>query len=105
MAMLNRRAILNRMKTKKTVPEPSPEQIAALAHAIWIDRGQPIGRDLDHWLEAARQLKGDVRQPISADDLPASNEALDPDRALETNVKRELDRIVPPRPPRSPTSL
>jgi len=93
------------MKPKKTVPDPSPEQIAALAHAIWIDRGRPEGRELDDWLEAERQLKGDERQPIAANDLPASNEAIDPDRTLETDIERALDRVVSPTPPRSNTSL
>jgi len=36
----------------------SREQIAALAHALWIDRGRPEGRDLEHWFEAERQLRG-----------------------------------------------
>jgi hypothetical protein len=84
---------------------PSPEQIAALAHAIWIDRGRPEGMAIDYWLEAERQLKGDVRESLSADDLPASNLALDPDRALETEMDRELDRIIAPPERRSITSL
>lgn len=36
---------------------PTDEQVAALAHALWIDRGQPEGRDLEHWFEAERQLR------------------------------------------------
>jgi len=84
---------------------PTHEQIAALAHAIWEDRGQPEGRDLDNWLEAERQLKGDVRRPLAADDIPADANALDPDRALEGKIERELDDIVAPSEPRSPTSL
>lgn len=84
---------------------PTQEQIAALAHAIWVDRGRPEGRDLDNWLEAERQLRGEVRAPAAADDIPASNEALDPERAVEGRVERELDRIVGSPPPRSPTSL
>jgi len=104
------------MKSKKTFrsetnpvssqrPSPTPEQVSALAHAIWLDRGQPEGMELDHWLEAERQLKGEVREPLAADDLPASDRALDPARALETDVDRELDRIVAPPEHRSVTSL
>lgn len=104
------------MKSKKTVsgtgteagrplPAPTPEQVAALAHAIWVDRGRPEGSDVDNWLEAERQLKGEVQRPLAADDLPASDEALDPARTLKTNVDRELDRIVSPTQPRSSTSL
>jgi hypothetical protein len=94
--------------TPTTKPAPLPpthEQIEALAHAIWIDRGQPEGRDLDNWLEAERELKGDVRTPLAADDIPADNQALEPDATLEGKAERELDEITAPRIPRSPTSL
>lgn len=102
------------MKTKKharplTVapgsPPPTREQIEALAHAIWTDRGCPEGRDLDNWLEAERQLQGDVRTPLAADDIPADTKAIEPDAALEGNIERELDEINPTGKPRSPTSL
>jgi hypothetical protein len=102
------------MKSKKPVSAPpvatgarppTNEQIAALAHAIWVDRGQPEGRDLDNWLEAERQLKGDVRTPIAADDIPADANALEPDATLEGKVERELRRMRPVGEPRSPTSL
>jgi len=86
-------------------PPPSHEQIAALAHAIWIDRGQPEGRELDNWLEAERQLKGDVRTPLAADDIPADAKALEPDATLEGGVEREFERMRPASEPRSPTSL
>ncbi len=116
MADSGQRDTINGMKSKKTsrsgakAPSPSrstptPEQIGALAHAIWIDRGRTEGMDIDHWLEAERQLKGDVRDPLAADELPASNQALDPDRALETDIDRELEQIVAPPERRSITSL
>lgn len=114
MARRSEGATVARMNPKKpfsspsapsTVPPPRPEQIAALAHAIWIDRGQPEGRDIDHWLEAERQLRGEVRPTKAADELPASNSALDADRTLNGRVERELDRVAAPREQRSPTSL
>ena len=86
-------------------PAATPDQIAALAHAIWTDRGCPEGRDLDHWLEAERQLRGVVRRTVAADELPASDTALDPARALEGRVERALDRVAGQPGPRSPTSL
>src|SRR5205814_2672030 len=84
------RGVVNsgRMKSKKIFRPnsaapgsrpPTHDQIEALAHAIWIDRGQPQGRELDNWLEAERQLNGDVRAPLAADDIPADANALDPD--------------------------
>jgi hypothetical protein len=76
---------------------PSHEQIAALARAIWLDRGSPVGRDLEIWLEAERQLGG-----VGARMDPGG---VDPETAESGRVDRELERIVSPPPPRSPTSL
>lgn len=36
---------------------PTPEEIAAEAHAIYLNRGAEPGRDLDDWLEAERRLR------------------------------------------------
>jgi hypothetical protein len=36
---------------------PTHEQIARRAYEIFIERGQPTGQDLAHWLEAERQLR------------------------------------------------
>src|SRR4051812_42172650 len=102
------------MKSKKPLPPtavvskplpPTQEQIAALAHAIWLDRGCPEGRDLDNWFEAERQLRGEIVEPQAADDIPASPDALEPDNALSSPVERELDRVAGPAEQRSPTSL
>src|SRR3954471_1121044 len=83
---------------KRATPPPTPEQIAALAHAIWIDRGRPEGRDLEHWLDAKRQLTGEM--------VPAPEpEVLDPDVSPAARIDRELDRIASPGDQRSATSL
>lgn len=114
MAGRTRRVRFHAMKSKRAAqpapiapgtPPPTHEQIAALAHAIWIDRGRPEGRELDNWLEAERQLKGEVHTPLAADDIPADAGALEPDASLEGKVERELDRMRPAGDPRSPTSL
>lgn len=114
MAGVWKRAKLAAMKSKRSIvtpsftpstPPPTQDQVAALAHAIWLDRGQPAGRDLDNWLEAERQLKGDVRRPLAADDIPADDKALEPESAMQTKVERELDDLGPENGPRSPTSL
>jgi hypothetical protein len=95
---------LNRKKTPVTnplpasAPPPTREQIAALAHAIWLDRGQPHGCDIEHWLEAERQLG--LRSAAGA-----RGESVDPDTAPAGTIDRELGRIVAPPGPRSPTSL
>jgi hypothetical protein len=36
---------------------PTHEQITRRAYEIFIERGRPEGQDLDHWLEAEKQLR------------------------------------------------
>jgi hypothetical protein len=40
-----------------THEEPTAEEIAAEAYAIYIAHGQADGRDIDDWLEAEQSLK------------------------------------------------
>ena len=84
--------------SETTSRPPTREQIHALAHALWIDRGCPVGRDLDIWLDAERQLGGGGG--VLGDDKRAEIETSDAAR-----VDRELDRIVSPPEQRSPTAL
>lgn len=85
------------------------EQIAALAHAIWVDRGRPEGSDMDIWLEAERQLQAKATpQPLSDHEIPADPaSAGDPDQdpALRPDIDRQLDSMTPKREQRSPTSI
>ena len=37
----------------------SHERIAQRAYLIWLSKGRPVGRDMEHWLEAERQLIGE----------------------------------------------
>jgi hypothetical protein len=91
----------------RPLPPPTEEQIAALAYAIWQDRGCPTGSELDIWLEAERQLKGhSPTRHVAADDIPADPGNLDRDPAVDGNdVDAELDRVASPRVPRSPTAM
>jgi hypothetical protein len=82
--------------TKSASHPPSHEQIEALAHALWVDRGCPMGRDIEIWLDAERQLGG---APLG------DGERFDPATSNAARVDRELDRIVSPPAQRSPTSL
>lgn len=84
--------------SRPKLPPPSQEQIAALAYAIWLDRGQPCGCDVEHWLEAERQLRG-VAEPL------VDGNRLDPDLAPAARIDREMERVVSPPPQRSATSL
>jgi len=40
---------------------PSPEQIAARAYELWVQRGRPEGSGHEDWLEAERQLYQEFR--------------------------------------------
>ncbi len=97
---------------KSGSPELRPvtrEQIAALAHAIWHDRGCPEGSDLDIWLEAERQLKNELGEMVERDGIPAQPAVAgdpDADPALRPKIDRQIDRLAPGADDRrSPTSL
>ena len=84
-------------------PPPTREQIQALAHAIWTDRGCPEGCDVEIWFEAERQLGG--AGTTSSHHLAPEGESVDRDRSDAARVDQELERIVSNPAPRSPTSL
>jgi hypothetical protein len=37
--------------------KPEFREVATCAYLIWEQEGRPHGRDVDHWLEAERQLE------------------------------------------------
>ena len=43
---------------RSVVRKPSHDEIAALAHRFWLERGSPIGSDLEDWFRAERELAG-----------------------------------------------
>ena len=89
---------MNSNQPNRKLAPPTDEQIAALAHAIWIDRGRPHGRDVDHWLDAKRQLTGEL--------APAPEpEVIDPAVSPAGRIDRALNRVAGPGEQRSPTSL
>jgi hypothetical protein len=36
--------------------QPTYEQIAQRAHQIWIDKGRPVGMDIENWKQAEAEL-------------------------------------------------
>jgi|SRR6185503_13425308 len=50
---------------------PTQEQITRRAYEIFIERGRPEGRDLEHWLEAEKQLRAGG-QPKTATQVSAT---------------------------------
>jgi hypothetical protein len=53
---------------------PTHEQITRRAYEIFIERGRPEGCDLEHWLEAEKQLSAagstKTSTPVSANSSP-----------------------------------
>ena len=54
--------------TFKTASTPalrlSHEEVASLAARNWENRGRPMGRDMEIWLEAEQQLQAARRSPM-----------------------------------------
>lgn len=89
----------------------TPEQISALAHELWRERGCPEGSDVDIWLEAERQLNAGgtpaSRPNKVRDHIPADPAQVDPDRdpAVNPLVDRQLKGLGGGTEQRSPTSF
>lgn len=73
------------------------DRIAVRAYQIWVEEGRPHGRDLEHWLQARREIEVEAS--------PAHDEARTPDpeqeaftaaeeaaEALATRALAEADR-------------
>jgi len=54
-------ATSTRKSSAKPASAPSHDQIAARAHELFLNSGQPHGRDVEFWLEAERQLRNGVK--------------------------------------------
>ena len=50
--------------TNRPTEGPTPEQISALAHAIWERQGRPEGHDIEHWLLAEAQIRQNPRPTV-----------------------------------------
>src|SRR5690349_10253290 len=81
---------------------PSHDEIAARAYWIWVEAGYPVGSDLDHWLQAERELL-----EAGPSEMPREPEDLDDDASLKNPAERVIDDLVEPVAPerRSATSL
>jgi len=54
---------------------PTHEQIARRAYEIFMERGQPEGQDLAHWLEAERQLRASGQPSRSTPQMTSTQTA------------------------------
>lgn len=53
-------------------PALSHERIAERARELWMHRGSPAGRDLEHWLEAERQLRNEQQRSNVGKNAPSN---------------------------------
>lgn len=83
---------------------PSHEQIQRLAYEIWQNKGCPIDRSLDCWLEAERKLTSDSRHSRGTvrTNRKRTTRGFDD---MDTKLDELLSRTEPSRRPRSPTAL
>jgi hypothetical protein len=83
------------------------ERIATRAYAIWLEAGQPEGRDIEHWLEAQRQLgldtSGDSLEHSSTHTAATAREVGSDE--FRDRVEDTMDEIASPNQQRSPTGL
>ncbi len=53
-----------------TTPRIDDAQIAEAAFFIWLEEGQPAGREVDHWLRAQDALSTPVAKPAKRKAAP-----------------------------------
>lgn len=83
--------------------EPTPEQIAERARSIWIARGSPGGRDLEHWLDAEQQLREELNARSRPAKRPPPSGRSKPGREADpVEAEKQLDGLIeqPPSPAR-----
>jgi hypothetical protein len=91
------------MKSRKSSPGPTApgtaapiptEKIAERARRIWEEQGRPEGRDLEHWLEAERQLRADSRPTgaRSGGDGSLTDADIESDKSVDGLVQRPRSR-------------
>ncbi|PTX97811.1 DUF2934 domain-containing protein [Opitutus sp. ER46] len=76
-------------------PELAREQIAERARRLWMERGSPGGRDLEHWLDAERQLRDEFAQ---RERTPRSAPPAKPRHMDLNEAEKRLDGLVEPKP-------
>lgn len=89
----------NTTTSQTATPQPTQEQITELARSLWLEEGKPEGRELQHWLEAERQLRaGGSGEPRAKASKNSAGETRD-----EIEADKRVDGMSPPaRDPRTP---
>lgn len=76
------------MATSQTSENPTHDEITERARSIWIERGRPGGQDLEHWLDAERQLRNERAGRAERSSGAPKGKAVDQDEA-----ERRLDGL------------
>lgn len=70
--------MINAPETSRAVSE---DRVAAIAYALWLDEGQPLGRAEDHWFKALQIVSAeipDLMQDVSEAAKPKRKAAATP---------------------------
>ena len=59
--------------TDAAAKEALKRRIRERAYRIWLDEGQPQGRDLEHWLRAKREVEEEAGIINGTEDLTMDN--------------------------------
>jgi hypothetical protein len=91
--------------TTRVGNEPTPGQIAERARILWEHEGRPEGRDLAHWLDAERQLRGGSGSSGAAKKTAAGKRAkssTDESSRADIESDKRVDGLIeqPPSPAR-----
>lgn len=85
------------MATKSTTPgtgvrQPTQDQIAQRAREIWMRRGSPGGCDLEHWLDAERELRAEI--DCRAETTPSTSAGSPSQRQDLDEAEKRLDGLI-----------
>lgn len=75
---------MNTGSPSQTSSRNRADLIREQAHAIWLERGQPDGQDLEHWMEAERRLGPEAPQSL----LEENTSVLGEDPAIEARDRK-----------------
>jgi len=76
------------MATKTTQASPSHDQIAKRARELWERQGRPQGQDLQHWLDAERQLRGQAKPTGAPPGKHSVDESMEAERRLDGLIEQ-----------------
>ncbi len=78
---------------------PTHQEITQRAHQLWEEAGQPVGRDLDIWLEAERQAAAGLTRVhatgLTSPQHPLTDSPPDPAAVRDLEARQKRDARAP----------